>query len=187
MDNGASSYRRFLDGDDSGFVEIIRDYKDGLILYLNSFTGNIHTAEELAEDTFVKLGIKRPRHHPAKASFKTWLYTIGRNVALDFMRKKPNLSTISTEDCLQDIRDEEALELSYLREEVKITVHRALGKLRPEYRQILWLIYFEGFSNREAANVMKKTVHSIETLVYRARLSLKAELDKEGFVYEDLS
>ncbi len=59
MDNGASSYRRFRDnGDESGLVEIIRDYKDGLILYLNSFVGNIYTAEELAEDTFVRLGIK---------------------------------------------------------------------------------------------------------------------------------
>ena len=37
MDNGASSYRRFLDGDDKGLVDIIRDYKDGLILFLNGF------------------------------------------------------------------------------------------------------------------------------------------------------
>ena len=44
MDNGASSYRRFLDGDDEGIVEIIRDYKDGLILYLNGFTQDISTA-----------------------------------------------------------------------------------------------------------------------------------------------
>ena len=59
MDNGASSYRRFRnDGDESGLVEIIRDYKDGLILYLNSFVGNIQIAEELAEDTFVLLGTK---------------------------------------------------------------------------------------------------------------------------------
>lgn len=40
MDNG-QNYRRFLDGDDSGLVEIIREYKDGLILYLNGFVGNI--------------------------------------------------------------------------------------------------------------------------------------------------
>ena len=37
-------------------VEIIKEYKDGLIFYLNSIVGNIHTAEELAEDTFVLLG-----------------------------------------------------------------------------------------------------------------------------------
>ena len=50
MDNGASSYRRFLDGDENGIVEIIRDYKDGLIFYLNEFTQNIYVAEELAEE-----------------------------------------------------------------------------------------------------------------------------------------
>ena len=50
MDNGVSSYRRFLDGDDKGLVDIIRDYKDGLILFLNGFADNINVAEELAED-----------------------------------------------------------------------------------------------------------------------------------------
>ena len=81
MDNGASSYRRFLEGDDSGLVEIIRDYKDGLIFYLNSLVNNLHIAEELAEDTFVRLGTKKPRDK-RKSSFKTWLYTIGRNLVL---------------------------------------------------------------------------------------------------------
>ena len=50
MDHGASSYRRFLMGDDNGLVEIIRDYKDGLIFYLNGYVKNIHAAEELAEE-----------------------------------------------------------------------------------------------------------------------------------------
>ena len=54
MDNGASSYRRFLDGDENGIVEIIRDYKDGLIFYLNGFTQNIYVAEELAEERGIR-------------------------------------------------------------------------------------------------------------------------------------
>lgn len=58
--------------------------------------------------------------------------------------------------------------------------------LKPEYRQILWLIYFEEFSSKEASVVMKKSVHNIETLVYRARKSLKTQLEMEGFVYEEL-
>ncbi len=41
MDNGASSYRRFLDGDDKGLTEIVKEYKDGLILYLNGFVSGI--------------------------------------------------------------------------------------------------------------------------------------------------
>ena len=85
MDNGASSYRRFLEGDDSGIVEIIRDYKDGLILFLNRYVNNIHTAEELAEDTFFRIVTRKPRF-VAKYSFKTWLYTIGRNIAINHVK-----------------------------------------------------------------------------------------------------
>ena len=47
MDNGACSYRRFLDGDDCGIAEIVKAYKDGLILYLNGYVKNIHIAEDL--------------------------------------------------------------------------------------------------------------------------------------------
>ena len=186
MDNGASSYRRFRDdGDESGLVEIIRDYKDGLILYLNSFVGNIHTAEELAEDTFVLLGIKKPKDK-GKGSFRTWLYTIGRNVAIDYLRRNARRTEISIDECSEIVSEEQDLELSYIQEERKITVHRAMRKLKSEYRQILWLIYFEDFSNKEAAAVMKKSVHNVETLVYRARKSLKSQLEMEGFVYEEL-
>ena len=78
MDNGASSYRRFLDGDDKGLVEIVGDYKDGLILYLNGYVNNIFIAEELTEDTFFRLITKKPRYS-GKSTFKSWLYAIGRN------------------------------------------------------------------------------------------------------------
>ena len=81
MDNGASSYRRFLDGDDNGLAEIVRDYSDGLILYLNGIVCNIFVAEDLMEETLYKIITKKPRFN-AKYSFKTWLYTIGRNVAM---------------------------------------------------------------------------------------------------------
>ena len=185
MDNGASSYRRFLDGDDSGFVEIVRDYKDGLILYLNSFVNNIYTAEELAEETFVKLGIKKPKYKQ-KASFRTWLYTIGRNVTIDYIRKNTRCNKVSIDDCAEIADDEVNLEKSYIRQEEKILLHKAMRKLKSEYRQVLWLIYFEGFSSKETAKIMKKSVHSIETLTYRAKLSLKSILDKEGFIYEKL-
>ena len=186
MDNGASSYRRFReDGDESGLVEIIRDYKDGLILYLNSFVGNIHTAEDLAEDTFVLLGIKKP-NDKGKGSFKTWLYTIGRNVAIDYLRQNSKRSNISIDDCPELFSDEQNLEKAYIKEERKITLHRALAKLKSEYRQVLWLVYFEDFSTKQAAVVMKKSVHSVETLVYRARKALKSQLELEGFVYEEL-
>ena len=185
MDNGASSYRRFLEGDDSGFVEIIKEYKDGLMFYINSFVRNLHIAEELTEDTFVKIATKKPRFS-GKSSFKTWLYAIGRNVASDYLKKHSSKKDISLEETEYLTDEELKVEEEFFREEQKLLLHRAMGRLKPEYRQILWLIYFEGFSNKEAAAVMKKKVHNIETLVYRARLALKEDLRKEDFIYEDL-
>lgn len=185
MDNGASSYRRFLDGDDNGIAEIVRDYKDGLILYINGIVSDISLSEDLMEDTFFKLLVKKPRFS-GKSSFKTWLYAIGRNVAMDYLRHNAKISNIAWDECQEFLGDEEALEKSYIREEQKITVHRVLRKLKPEYRQILYLIYFEDFNNAQAATIMKKSKHQIETLAYRARKSLRAELEKEGFVYEGL-
>ncbi|MBE6714724.1 MAG: RNA polymerase sigma factor [Ruminococcaceae bacterium] len=185
MDNGASSYRRFLDGDDEGVVEIIRDYKDGLIFFIRGFVSDINTAEDLAEDTFVKLVTKKP-HFRGGSSFKTWLYAIGRNIAIDYLKKNSRINNISVYDCRSISDDEADLERAYLREEGKILFHRALNRLKPEYRQILWLTYFEGITVKEAARLMKKKPHNIEVLVWRAKKALRSELEKEGFTYEGL-
>ena len=77
MDQGAESYRRFLNGDDGGMTEIIRDYKDGLALFLTGITGDVLAAEELMEETFFRLLTKKPRFS-GKSSFKTWLFSIGK-------------------------------------------------------------------------------------------------------------
>ena len=185
MDNGASSYRRFLDGDDKGLAEIVRNYSDGLILYLNGIVNNISVAEELMEETLYKLITKKPKFKE-KYSFKTWLYTIGRNVAIDYLRHNSKISDTSFQDLENYLKDEDDLERLYIIEERKIIVHRALKKLNTEYRQVLWLLYFEGLSNAEAAIVMKKNTRQMKNLVYRAKSALKSELDKEGFVYEEL-
>lgn len=185
MDNGKDSYARFLSGDESGLVEIIREYKDGLMLYLNGFVHNIHLAEELTEEAFVKLGTKKPRDK-GTGSFKTWLYTIARHSAIDYLRKNARSHTVPLEDCADLSAECESVEATYFREQRKVAIHRAMCRLKSEYRQALWLVYFEDFSYQQIAKMMGKSVHSIETLVYRARRSLRAELEKEGFVYENL-
>ena len=185
MDNGASSYRRFLDGDDNGLADIVKNYSDGLILYLNGIVNNISVAEELAEETLFKIITKKPKFN-AQYSFKTWLYTIGRNVAIDHLRHHKKISDTSYEMLENCIQDETDLIRFYVNEERKIIVHEALKKLHSDYRQILWLLYFEELSYSEASIVMKKSPRQMRNLIYRAKNALKAELDKEGLNYEEL-
>ncbi len=179
--NGSYNYYRFLQGDENGLVEVIREYKDGLILYLNTFTNDIFIAEELAMDTFVKIGMKKLKDKKY-ASFKTWLYTIGKNLAIDYLRKNSK-KNIPINDKI--IYNESILE-TILKDERKIIIQKAMNNLKTEYKQVLWLSYFEKFSNNEISTIMNKKVHNIETLLYRAKQSLKKELEREGFSYEKL-
>ena len=175
MDKGSLAYRRFLEGDESGLEQIIVSYKDGLILYLNTLVGDITLAEDLAEDTFVRLFTRKPRDK-GTGSFKTWLYTIGRNLAISHLRKAGNRTTVSV-DTVEYLSGGEEPLTAYLKEESRRELHRAMEKLKPEHRQILWLIYFDNLSYREAAKVMKKSVHSTEMLASRARQALKTQLN----------
>ena len=183
MDNGESSYRRFLAGDDEGLHEIICSYRAGLILYLNSFVQNIHTAEDLTEDTFAEIAIKCPKFS-GKSSFKTWLYAIGRNITAKHLRKQTKLSVVPLES-QEYLADEENLENNHIKSEQKRMVHQALHRLKLEYRQVLYLIYFEEFTNAEAAFIMKKSSRQIESLLYNAKKALKSELERSGFDYEE--
>jgi len=136
MDHGAKSYHRFLEGDDEGIVEIIRDYKDGLILFLNRYVRDLGLAEELAEDTFFRLVTRKPRF-TEKYAFKTWLYTIGRNLAISQLRQMKRFSRDFGRQMEKLSSEEMDLEKSYLRQEQRIHEHRALSKVRPEYGQAL--------------------------------------------------
>ena len=183
MDCGSNSYQRFLRGDDGGMEEIITAYRDGLIFYLYQFVGSMEKAEELAEDTFVLLCVKKPRDQK-KCSFKTWLYTIGRNLSIDYLRHSAKHQTMRLDGC-DELPDEgEGPEEAYLRDERKRIVKRAMNRLKSEHRQVLWLFYFEEMSYKEISIIMKKSLHATQMLASRARDALKTELIKEGITYE---
>ena len=82
--------------------------------------------------------------------------------------------------------EEDLLEISYLKKEQKINLHKAIKNLKPDYASVIYLTYFEGFSNKETAKIMNNSLHNIETLLFRARKSLKTNLNEEDFGYEEL-
>ena len=176
-------YRRFLEGDDDALVCLIGEYKEGLTLYLCSVVGNVLIAEEIMEDTFCRLAIKRPRFS-GRSSFKTWLYTIARNLAIDRMRKEARHPSLPLDEAMAPA-ELCSVEEAYLREERRVAVHRAMTRISEDYRQALWLSYFEGMTNGECAKVTGRSKRQIENLLYRAKQALKNELEKEGIGYEN--
>ena len=178
MDNGESSYRRFLDGDESAFGEILDMYSENLIFFINRYVRNIAVAEELAEDVFAELLIHKRRYN-FKTSLKTYIFTIGRNKAVSYVRKCVRHPECAYE-YIENESDRRSLEDEFIQRERERELHEALNKLNEDYRTVLHLIYFEEMSYAQAAKVMKKNTKQIENLVYRARNSLKKELEKEA-------
>ena len=183
MGNGESSYRRFLDGDESAFSEVIDVYRDSLIFFINRYVQNLSVAEELAEDCFVAL-VVYPRRYNFKVSLKTYLFTIARNKALDRVRKSKRVSLM--QDDVMDVLSEEyeGFEREIFKNEEKRILHSAMGELCADYYTALHLVYFEEMSNAEAGKVMNKSVKQIENLIYRAKLRLREILSQRGLKYE---
>lgn len=181
--NGGTNYRRFLEGDDQGFVEIIKDYNEALVFFINGYVHNIYVAEELAQDTFFVLLIKKPKYSP-KNSFKTWLFTIGRNQALNALRKKDKYLSFYETRKQEVIEEEQSITNTYISGQDKQLLHQAIQKLLPQYSEVLYLAYFELLSVREISLITQKPVKQISNLLYRAKAALKEQLEKEGFEYE---
>lgn len=182
MDDDASSYHRFLNGDESGFVDIVKAYNQNLLYFINGIVGNITVAEDLMEDTFVDLIVYKNRFK-GNSSFKTFLFAIARNKAVDYIRKHKKLTYIA--DINQQASELAELENSIIQTEEQRAVAKALDNIRSEYKAVLILLYFEDMSYEDASKVLKKTNKQVKNLAYLARKSIKTVLEKEGFNYEE--
>lgn len=179
MNTDEMDYNAFLAGDNTGFEHLVIRYKDGLICYLNRIVKNVVTAEDLAQDAFVEIYIHKARFVPGKASFKTYLYTIGHHKAVDYVRK--NRKEIPT-----DFHAEEHLtlvgmdspETALLKQEGREELYQALDKLKEDYQRILILTELEGMRLKDAAKIMGKTESQVKILSYRARKALQKQLHK---------
>ena len=183
MNSGESSYRRFLDGDKSGFDEIIDLYHDSLIYFIKRYVKAEQDAEDLAADTFLEMLI-HPSRYTFKSSLKTYIFSVARHKAIDHIRRRrrevlpEEWDEATFSEC--DNAEKAAVENDNRRE-----IAEAMSKIGVEYREVLMLIYFEGLSGDEAARVMNKNKRQISNLIYRAKAALKNELTKGGYSYEE--
>jgi RNA polymerase sigma-70 factor (ECF subfamily) len=181
MDNGEGSYRRFLDGDESGFDELVEMYREPLINFINGFLHNPSESEDVAEDAFVEL-IVHPGRYSFRSSLKTYLFSVARNKAVDRVRREKKYYSSPIDEL--DMADTDMVEECIFSKENGEKVRVALERINPEYSAILRLIYIEGMTSEEAAAVMKKSKKQIANLTYRAKQSLKRAMEKGGFSYE---
>ena len=179
MDNGACSYRRFLDGDEHAFDEIVESLFRGLVFFVDRIVHDTHAAEDIAMDTLADLIVYRHRYN-FKVSLKTYVYMVGRHRALDYLRRRRARPEVSLDETDEIPDDGETPEESALNRERRRILDAALADMSEDMREVIHLIYFENMTYDEAAAVMKKNRKQIDNLLYRAKKELRDKLGEEG-------
>ncbi len=174
-------YKAFADGDKKAFEMLVIEHKDHLIYFIQRIIQDITIAEDLAQDTFVEILVHKERYH-YQVSFKTYLYTIAHNKAVDYIRKNKRLKFV--EELPELISEELGLEQRVIKDDEERLLYRTMNNLKEEYRAAITLIDLEGLSYAEAAKVLGKSDAQMKILIYRARKSLAKLMEKEGFTYE---
>lgn len=178
MDNAACSYRRFLEGEERAFDEIIKELFDPLVFFIHRYVQDIHTAEDIAIDAFSDLVVHRHRYN-FKVTLKTYVFMLGRSRALNYIKHHSRMATVALDGLENTLSANELPEEVLLADEQKRAVHAALAALPEEMRAAVHLVYFEELSYEEAARVMKKNKKQIDNLLYRAKALLRTTLNKE--------
>ena len=179
MDNGACSYRRFLDGDESAFDEIMKELFHSLLFFIDRYVHDFHAAEDITIDIFSDLIVHRHRYN-FRVSLKTYLFMLGRSRALDHLKHNRVIRFVELSEASGCEDDTQALEQTVLADERKRVLNAALDRLPEDMRVVVHLIYFDEMTYAEAARVMKKNPKQIDNLLYRAKKELRIILGKDG-------
>jgi len=159
--------------DEEAFTCLLGRHLNPVHAYLYRLTGSRADAEDLAQDTFLRVWRKASSFRPGGVKLATWLHRIAHNLCVDEFRKRRarvvlNLDELSEEPNHPAPREEECENLELL--------NVALMGLPESQRSALVLCQIQDFSNQEAADILGVSVSALESLLARARRRLKREL-----------
>ena len=174
-------YDRFCEGDSYAFEEIVENYKDSLFSFIRGIVGDYHEAEYLIIETFAQLALSETKF-AGRSSLKTYIFTIGRNLALKHVKMLKREAYVSYDDVMHTLVDSNNTpERAMIQNENNRALYTAMESLKNEYRTVLELIYLEDMSYMEAADTMNKSIDQIGDLVYRAKTALRKKLKQMNF------
>ena len=176
MDNGASSYRRYLRGEEEAFDRIIKDYFEHLVFFINGYVQDYAAAEDLAVDVFSDLIVHKSRYN-FKTPLKTYLFMLGRSRALNYIKRRKIIPMVELTEA-EHMGAPSAEEL-FLADARKQALYRALDQLEEQQRTAIHLVYLEELSCADAAKIMKKNTKQVYNLLYRAKERLRTILGME--------
>lgn len=172
---------QFQDGNESAYLEIVARFKDRLFTFIYRFVGDSAMAEDLVQDTLVKVYTHRHAYREI-AKFSTWIYTIAGNLARTELRKRKrratfSMSTLGFGERELDLPSGDPAPSAVVEgRQSEQQIRRALAKLPLHFRTVIILRDVQELSYEEISKIMKIPLGTVKSRVNRARLRLQGML-----------
>ncbi len=166
-------------GDQKAYADLMHRYKDSIYFMALKMVNNKEDAMDLTVETFAKAFEKLDKYQPEFA-FSTWLFRVGTNNCIDFIRKK-KLNTTSISGMVDDDGDERPLQIksdtlnpeeASMKKEQAQTLKVLIDGLPQRYRNLIVLRYFDELSYEEIAEQLDLPLGTVKAQLFRARYLL---------------
>lgn len=161
-------------GDQRTYADAVRQHSRAIAFYSWRMLGNQSEAEDVVQETFLRLWTQAGRWQPDRAGISTWLHRVAHNLCIDQMRKDKSSLTYELDEDLEadqcSLEDDLDMDLRQRR------LQQAITQLPERQRSALILCHYQGLSNQAVADIMELSVDALESLLARARRSLKVSL-----------
>lgn len=172
------------------FEELVVKYQREIINFHYRFVRNRAEAEDLAQETFIKAyfrlsSLKEPE------KFRSWLYQIARNLVIDFYRRnKKRMGDLRMDDAVLAVvgeKNKAEMQQDIIDREVQQGLEKCIGMLTEEEQKLVKLLYYEGFTYDEMAEMMQINSNTLKSKLFRARKILAELITSSGLLCEETS
>jgi len=183
----AQLLNRFQNGESSAFDCIVDRYRKPLFTYLIRLVGDRRSAEDIFQDTFLKV-IKGLKNYHEQNRFSSWLFGIAHHLAIDYLRKAQRYRKVFSQgeiDSGEEIRLENISDLNLLpdeqteHKELKAALNSAIQQLPVEQRQVFLLREHSDLTFKEISGMLERPINTVLAQMRYALLNLRKILKKE--------
>ena len=175
MPSDEDLFRQWQRGDREALDDLVRQYQGPLLSHLYNLTGNVKTAEDLLQETFVRL-VREAQSYQYPRPFYRWLYRIARNLALNHVASAYHRHVELGVSLTESIAQESDLEAQAERGDELRHLQAALINLSFEQREVLSLRFIQELSIDEVAKLLAIPAGTVKSRTFQALQHLRRYL-----------
>ncbi len=166
-------------GDKKAAIALVEAISPKLFAVAYRLLRNSHEAEEVVQETLLRLWRIAPNWRPGNAKIETWAYRVISNLCFDKLRLNGRFVSDSLDDSFELKSDIATPEAYFERDEIRNAVELALETLPTRQKLAIIYTYFENLSAKESAAILDTSVEAIESLLSRAKRNLRQYFEKQ--------